>query len=523
MKKPWYATVLYVTLLDIIVVLGMFYTDHWYVKLIFYAILGCGIALRIVMADKREREYSLNNQFNTKVPRRAEPWSLPLSVEILILLFLPVIGLLVTVSYFVSNFFAVFLHISIYNAVLILLSPMLRKHFSARVCATLWSLPSIIYIAFIPLVQKDQPFWVIPIPVTVGNWLPMIWIIGFAVTMLYHCINHLLYRRKILKNARRDWDIDLQRMWYDILDKDCFRKQYYPVIRSGEVTTPLSIGLFKKTIRVVLPQKEYTPEELHLILRHEATHIVRRDSLVKFFMLFCTAVCWFNPLSWIALHHCSADMELSCDEIVLLGEGEETKQRYAQLLLKTAGDDRGFSSCLSASAKTMLYRLNQVLKPQKRFLGAVAAAIAMFLILSTFGLVAVAYDPTPGSALLDAVETKYWGNDVIYKVNDERTDYVYDDISVLLDYVSDITFYQLSGTYSYPNDDMSIVFASYQNEDRSYYKSPNGIISNGGLEFILRDHTLIIVDYAAGMKSDIYYHNADIDWENLISQATPIA
>jgi hypothetical protein len=70
---------------------------------------------------------------------------------------------------------------------------------------------------------------------------------------------------------------------------------------------------------------------------------------------------------------------------------------------------------------------------------------------------------------------------------------------------------------------MSIVFASYQNEDRSYYKSPNGIISNGAIEWILRDHTLIIVDYAAGMKSEIYYHNADIDWDYLISQASPIA
>lgn len=523
MKKSWYVTTLYVVLLDIIVALGIINADHWYIKLIFYAILGCGIALRIVMADKREREFSLSNQFNTKVSRRAEPWNLPLSVVILVLLFLPIVGLLVTVAYFFSKFIVIFLHISIYNAILMLLLPVLRKHFSSRVCATLWSLPSIVYIAFIPLAQKGQPFLVIPIPVTVGNWLPMIWIIGFAITMLYQCINHLLYRRKILKNARRDWDVDLQRMWYDILDKDCFKKQYYPVMRSDEVTTPLSIGLFKKTICVVLPQKEYTPEELRLILRHEATHIVRRDSLVKFFMLFCTAVCWFNPLSWIALRHCSADMELSCDETVLLGEDEQTKQRYAQLLLKTAGNDKGFSSCLSASAKTMLYRLNQVITPRKRSLGAFVAAIAMFLILSTFGLVTVAYNPTAGSSLLYGNENFFCDNSIVHNTNGEKTDYVYDDFSLLLDYVSDITFYQLSGTYAYPNDEVSIVFASYKNEDKSYYESSNGMISNGALEFILRDHMLITVDYADGLKTNIYYHTADIDWDYLLSQATPVA
>ena len=110
MRKPWYATILYVILLDIIVVLGILKADHWYVKLLCYALLSCGIALRVVMADKRERAYSLNNQFNTKFPRYAEPWGLPLFVVILMVLFLPIIGLLVTVSYFFSNFLAIFFH-----------------------------------------------------------------------------------------------------------------------------------------------------------------------------------------------------------------------------------------------------------------------------------------------------------------------------------------------------------------------------------------------------------------------------
>jgi hypothetical protein len=262
-----------------------------------------------------------------------EPQGLPLLLTLYIVLFLPIIGLVAAISYFFGNFVLVFLHISIYNAVLMLLLPFLRKHISSRVCATLWILPNILYIAFIPLVQKDHPLFIIPMNITLGDWETWVWLIGFAAVMLYQIINHLLYRRKILKNAKPDYNLDVQRIWYDTLNNVRFKNRYYPVMRSTEVTTPLSIGFFRKTACVILPEKEYTPEALQLILRHEAVHIARRDSLAKFFMVFCAAVCWFNPLAWIALRHCTADLELSCDETVLLGESDETKRRYADLLL----------------------------------------------------------------------------------------------------------------------------------------------------------------------------------------------
>ena len=46
-------------------------------------------------------------------------------------------------------------------------------------------------------------------------------------------------------------------------------------MRSDAVTTPLSIGLYNRTTRIVLPMRAYTQEELSLILRHEIIHISR--------------------------------------------------------------------------------------------------------------------------------------------------------------------------------------------------------------------------------------------------------
>ena len=523
MKKQWLMTILYILLLDFVVALGLLGIDHWYVKLLYYILPGCAITIRILTADKKEREYAFSNQQISQVSPYVAPQGLPLLLTLFIVLFLPIIGLVAAISYFFGNFILVFLHISIYNAVLMLLLPLLRKHISSRVCATLWILPNVLYIALIPLVQKDHPLFIIPANITIGSWITLVWLIGFAAVMLYQITNHLLYRRKILKNAKQDYSLDAQRIWYDTLDNVRFKNRYYPVMRSAEVTTPLSVGFFRKTACVILPEKEYTAEELQLILRHEAIHIARRDSLAKFFMVFCAAVCWFNPLAWIALRHCTADMELSCDETVLLGENDETKRRYADLLLKTAGNDRGFSTCLSASAKTMLYRLTHTLNPKKRFLGAFTAGIITVFLLGTFGMVSVSYNPVEGSELIyDTLENVTWLNDVVYNIDGKRTEFEDIDVSPFQDYISTITFYQLPGNYAY-EDDTTRITLGFQTDDYTDFLSQYNVISDNVVELHLSDHKLTILYFVptVGFASKVYYHNADVDWDYLLNLATP--
>ena len=42
------------------------------------------------------------------------------------------------------------------------------------------------------------------------------------------------------------------------------------------------------------------------------------------------------------------ELELNCDEATPLDSGADDKRRYAELLLKTAGNKQGFNTCLSA-------------------------------------------------------------------------------------------------------------------------------------------------------------------------------
>ena len=98
-------------------------------------------------------------------------------------------------------------------------------------------------------------------------------------------------------------------------------------------------------------------------------------------MVFCTAMCWFNPLMWVAMRKSADDFELSCDESVLLAQPQPVRRQYAELLLKTAGDERGFTTCLSARAASLRYRLTRVLHPKKTSEGTLMLTCFMFLFM----------------------------------------------------------------------------------------------------------------------------------------------
>ena len=63
----------------------------------------------------------------------------------------------------------------------------------------------------------------------------------------------------------------------------------------------------------------------------------------------------------VAARKSADDLELSCDETVLAGEDSGSRKRYAELILKTAGDERGFTTCLSATATALRYRLKNII------------------------------------------------------------------------------------------------------------------------------------------------------------------
>jgi len=380
--------------------------------------LFLGVVLIIAFYQRSQMEEKLHTE-RLKPGRKTalvEPLMLPIMLAVIL-----VMSIIMDTA-FLPNIIAVksvllFLHISVYYAALLLLLPLLRRIISARACATMWMLPTLLYCTLSLPGFEAKPLLLITLP---RQWLQVfawIWLAGFACIAMWQMISHFSYRRFLLRNSEEVTDEGFLSLWCNASRKHGVKADI-PVFVSEAVSTPLTIGCFDRTMRLFLPKQDYTDEELALIFRHELRHILRADTRVKLFLGFYTAFCWFNPLAWIARRKASDDLELSCDEAVLSGAYEKTRRLYAELLLKNAGSSRGYTTCLSPAASSLRYRLRNVVNPAKRLSGAVVIGVAIFALFMSMGTLALAdsgstvqalvFDKAPTELAVDRVTIYNW-------------------------------------------------------------------------------------------------------------------
>jgi len=356
------------------------------------AFISLAVGLAVFSYDKREKSYI------PKDDAPLYPSHIGTSYSMSFLLYLP---LLFLVSFVDRH--AIFLHLTVigflftaYLAFFLLMMPLFRRFLQASSCAALWS---VLLIQLMFTYRARNPKWCFALPfstpsekvISVVLW---VWLLGYIGALLWHIAGHFIFRRRLLRNAT-PLDGNEHALFQKWLQITNFPAGYLRAVRSPAAKTPVSIGLFRKTTYLVLPEKDYTPEELALIFHHEVVHISRRDSLLKFTMVAIASMFWFHPLVWIALKRCAEDLELSCDEAVMYGRSQAMRQKYASLLLDTACPSPGFTSCLSASAGALRYRLKNIVRPKKRMVGGLLIGILCFALALLSMHTTVRFAPAP--------------------------------------------------------------------------------------------------------------------------------
>lgn len=137
------------------------------------------------------------------------------------------------------------------------------------------------------------------------------------------------------------------------------------------------LGLIRP--KIYLPQGLSESEKIY-ILKHERTHIKRRDHVIKPLAFLVLCIHWFNPLVWLSFILMSRDMEMSCDENVLKELGNEIKREYSTSLLSMAIGRRLVSgSPLAFGESNVKKRIKNVLnyKRPSFLIIAVAATIVV--------------------------------------------------------------------------------------------------------------------------------------------------
>ena len=438
------------------------------------------------------------------------PLLLPLFLVFLMAVMASVLSPRLAAESVLGLFFGIFVQICAYDMLLLALLPLLRRFVRARTVAALWLLPNFLYVTTQSFMRRTEPKLVWHVDARTLRIAALIWAAGFAFVLLFGIVQHLAFRRKLLRGAKPVEDAEILAQWEWMQTRDLeYKKPKLKLMRSEHTATPVSVGLFLRSICVVLPEKDYSPEELGLVLRHELIHIQRCDSQTKLFLRFCTALCWFDPFLWIAMKKCAEDLELSCDELVLEAVGEAYRAQYAELILHTAGDARGFTTCLSADAKALRYRLKGIVKPGRKLLGATLSGVLFFALLISSGWMALAYDTKPAAQVFEYRDLSALSeqvSDVIVRENGTWYNYDCTDAQALLDYVKELPVWKLTGNYSESQYEGRGLFVLFH--------TPDGIVS-----LDLNDRS---VDLGMPLKkemrySEAYYLQQPPDWDYVMS------
>ena len=444
--------------------------------------------------------------FGGDKPRTKETavWLDPSFLPILLLIILIFFGItdgISGVKRFMSLSLDVMIMISIYFLLLIFMLPVFRRYFSARACATMWVLPVFLFWqAHILLQNAPIPAFVIYIPSNILNTLFLIWAIGFVVVFTGKFVLHFIFRHKVMSAATLVSDPKL----LELFDKELKNLEYYHPVKlmiSSAVSVPLSMGSRKRTRVTVLPNREFTHQELQFIFRHEIHHLQRGDVNNKVFFAFCQALCWFNPLIWIATRKASDDLELSCDEIVLEEMDEGMRRQYAELLLDSAGHSRGFTTCLSSAAETMRYRLKNVVSVRKRFPGTIMLAIAMFLCVMAYGTIAVSSEKGTVAELIMKNQIDVSSINVYYQPedNDQFSKVLSKDNEKLFSYLTSLDIEKLSSANEIHNVGGQKLSLQIDNQ--------------GLMQIEIYDRLIEVFRFSNGGSTEYFYLRNEPDWD----------
>lgn len=188
-----------------------------------------------------------------------------------------------------------------------------------------------------------------------------VWALIACGFLLYTAVSYALLKRKVQNSVQ--------------LDKNIFE--------CSTINTPFLLGYLKPSI--YLPTG-LPPEDLELILAHEQMHLRRFDNWTKLLGFLALSLHWFNPLVWVAYSLLCRDIEMACDEDVVVSMDVTGRKAYSAALLRCAVCHRLGAVCPVAFGEVSVkQRIPKVLNYRKpAFWVSLAAVLAIVCVAVCF-------------------------------------------------------------------------------------------------------------------------------------------
>lgn len=210
-----------------------------------------------------------------------------------------------------------------------------------------------------------------------------IWIAGMIVLLLYGILSYFKCRKMTVQAVHMEGNI-----W------EC-----------DHLTTPFVLGIVRP--RIYIPF-HLSAEEKPYILAHETYHIRRGDPIVRLLAFVLLTFYWINPFVWIAYFLMIRDMEMSCDEAVLLQLGTQIRKAYSNSLLTFAtGRKQVTFSPLAFGESDTSGRIKNILDFKKPKVWGSLLAILAVILAAVFCLTGQkTEDDTSASQTADAAQSE---------------------------------------------------------------------------------------------------------------------
>lgn len=203
--------------------------------------------------------------------------------------------------------------------------------------------------------------------VTLVQFLFVLWVTVGILFLIYHFINYQLYRRRLFRWSYPCKDAEI-RLQFIQLEEELNISGHIRLLETQKNLPPTLFGLWKPYL--ILPAGCYKKEEIYFILKHEMIHYLHQDIRKKLLFLVVNCIHWFNPAVWILSRTAAEDMELDCDDGVVLSRGYGERKAYSEMLLNAAEKQLFQGKLLTENfyggAKMMKKRIINILNPAKK-------------------------------------------------------------------------------------------------------------------------------------------------------------
>lgn len=247
-----------------------------------------------------------------------------------------------------------------------------------------------------PLIQK------------LSNGIVYIWLLGVTIISGIYIV--LAIGMKWHYRKAFSCDREIQSCFENVCSEMRIDTRRIHVVQCYEAQVPFIEGVIRP--RIVLPDKQFSGNELRTILIHELTHFRNRDLLIKRMVILIEITQWFNPVVWWLHHIVQRWSEYVCDYYAceIVGGMKTYFHAIAEIVLSTSGVNNLLSSHLLEDSHELERRIARMkaYKGTEKKTRRSAAIVSIFLCMISMICVCLA-----STALADGYVALYRASDVM--------------------------------------------------------------------------------------------------------------